>query len=611
MENTSSAWLRPKTTRRYIHPPKAEHMYTIWAEGKIIFGEIIQCIDWRSYRTLECSGLWLVHGEKDEQFDFHSAENRLPENGTPFHGLTHRSGDLCVDIDTFCDIDRKPTCFIRLRLTNTGSSPVREPLALLLRSGKEKELVFATPDEYDSYAPDVNVWKNAPVTWRAISTGARTVLVDEYVFLSACGMPVNWDDKAGALRFEAELAAGETAELYLSFGKGEVLPFDYGQEKARAQSFWNRELARIDRLPESIRNNPDRLRMIQNLAVHMMQCFCYQVGKNNLLPRQGGMQRLIWPWEALYGMAALGRIGDFSDYLEPVLSFYFDELQAPDGEVRPAGEGWGSITSCALYSFARYSLDVCGRFYYRYRDNAMAAFDWVKRTRASSASMEGCIAGLFPPMRGNDWGQEFQGWMTTDIINIECLEALADAAERFNDPRAAEIRAEVNDHLSVMRSIMHRFEVEAGDSDQLRIPLKPDGDDEQLLREFYPYLTVSQFTAMGVVTDENVQRVMNYCVASGIYFNGLYGHMPYEDGNIHIWYTSVPDYYWFLTWMRLGRRELAEDIIRCQIRYSMTDEYYMVERYADNDPYYVPWSPNSSANGRLISMLLDFYGDQA
>ena len=43
----------------------------------------------------------------------------------------------------------------------------------------------------------------------------------------------------------------------------------------------------------------------------------------------------------------------------------------------------------------------------------------------------------------------------------------------------------------------------------------------------------------------------------------------------------------------------------------MTDEYYMVERYADNDPYYVPWSPNSSANGRLISMLLDFYGDQA
>jgi len=39
----------------------------------------------------------------------------------------------------------------------------------------------------------------------------------------------------------------------------------------------------------------------------------------------------------------------------------------------------------------------------------------------------------------------------------------------------------------------------------------------------------------------------------------------------------------------------------------MTDEYYMLERYADNDPYYVPWSPNSSANGRTIIMLIDFY----
>ena len=51
-------------------------------------------------------------------------------------------------------------------------------------------------------------------------------------------------------------------------------------------------------------------------------------------------------------------------------------------------------------------------------------------------------------------------------------------------------------------------------------------------------------------------------------------------------------------------RRVAE-IINSQIRYSMSDEYYMIERYADNDPYYTPWSPNFSANGRTISMLLD------
>ena len=30
-------WQRAKTTRRYIHPPKAERMYTLWADGKIIY----------------------------------------------------------------------------------------------------------------------------------------------------------------------------------------------------------------------------------------------------------------------------------------------------------------------------------------------------------------------------------------------------------------------------------------------------------------------------------------------------------------------------------------------------------------------------------------------
>ena len=64
MQKTES-WLRPKTTRRYLHPPKAERLYTLWAEGKLILGEVNRCIDWRSYRWLDCHGLWLVQGEAD------------------------------------------------------------------------------------------------------------------------------------------------------------------------------------------------------------------------------------------------------------------------------------------------------------------------------------------------------------------------------------------------------------------------------------------------------------------------------------------------------------------------------------------------------------------
>jgi len=138
------------------------------------------------------------------------------------------------------------------------------------------------------------------------------------------------------------------------------------------------------------------------------------------------------------------------------------------------------------------------------------------------------------------------------------------------------------------------------------VPLCPSGDDEKLIKGFYPYFGFGRFTANQIVSDEDVDRILNYIKVEGIKGEkGLYGHMPYPDGNMHIWYTTNSDYDWFLTFKRLGRRTEAEDIVRCQIAYSMTDEYYMLERYADNDPYYVPWSPNASGNGRLLNMLLD------
>lgn len=610
MNTSFSSWQRPKTTRRYVHPPKAERMYTIWAEGKIILSQIEKGIDFRSYPHLECNGIWPVHGEDDQPFDFRFCENRIPENGTPIHGLIHRLDQLCVELEVFCSVERKPTCFLRIRITNNGTESLQHPFALLMRSGKEKQLVYGSPDVYKSYMPDVNVWKNAPVTWRRLGNQPTMTLTDEDVFLLAnTEYPMIWDGNAGALRFDVSLAAGESAELVFAFGKGGILPFDYAQEKKRTIDFWDRELTRLNKLPISITSNPEVFRAVQNLTVQLLQCFCYRVGENNLLARQGGLQRLIWPWESIFSLEALSRIGDFSDYIEPVLAYYFDVLQAPNGEIRPAGEGWANITASALYSFAKYCLTCSTRFYYRYRDHAMAAFDWIKRTRASSVTANGCFSGLFPPMRACDNELQFQAWMTTDIVNLDCLNAFADLAEHFNDPRAGEIRKEYQDYYQVMHRLFEQFEQEAEGSDQLRIPLCPNGNDKPLLDDFYFYFNHGRFTAAGIVKDEDTQRVLNYLINHGIYRNGLYGHMPYRDGNTHIWYTSNPEYYWFFTWLRLGDRKRAEEILEAQFRYSMTDEYYMIERFADNDPYFTPWSPNASANGRTIIMMLNLYQD--
>ena len=52
-------WQRPKTTRRYLHPPKAERMFTLWREGKIIFGEVESPVN-KPYGDIISQGVWFT-----------------------------------------------------------------------------------------------------------------------------------------------------------------------------------------------------------------------------------------------------------------------------------------------------------------------------------------------------------------------------------------------------------------------------------------------------------------------------------------------------------------------------------------------------------------------
>ena len=80
-----------------------------------------------------------------------------------------------------------------------------------------------------------------------------------------------------------------------------------------------------------------------------------------------------------------------------------------------------------------------------------------------------------------------------------------------------------------------------------------------------------------------------------------------ENGRCVAWYVCCHEYHWFKYFMRHGRLDMCERLLRGVYDYAMTDEYYMLERYNERDPYFAPWSPNASANGRTICMLLDFY----
>ena len=602
---------RPKTTRRYLHPAMSERFAALWVEGKLIYGDYDidiprsrLCEDRIYYQQISC-GIWPVWSKDLHRFNFKSAKNSVTEDGTPIHGLIFRQDKILFSMECFCNTARKSTVFGKVTIKNTGTKPSKEEISFLLRTTMERDLVCGYSDGYISHDPQVQQWLNITSRWYKLGD-LYTDGTNQLVF----DAPLTWDRRKGAAVFHVDLDAGQETSFTFKLDRGEVAQYRYVEEKEKATAFWNRELARINKLPQAVADDPAMVKTVRHMVAQLLQMFAYTT-EGLLIPRQGGMQRAIWPTEALSVIEGLCRIGDFGDYIEPVFSTYFGHMQLPSGEVGAMGIYWGSITAAVLYSFSQYCNTTNNKaFFGRYREKAYAGFRFIKDLRRSVTDSDEIAGGLFPPLRGIDWAHLFQCWTSTDVFNLLGLDSLADTFRDYGDPAADEIRQEHTAYLADMkRHFKKYYDAQAG-SEELRIPLMPVGDDTALVEDFYPLLYQGRFVFCGVLDNEtDVLRAYRHLVNTGITIEGLglYGHMPYRDGNDHIWYLSFPDLYWFEIWMQYGYREKAKEVLDAQLRYAMTEEYYFCERIDTNDPYYVPWSPNASANGRTLIMLSKYY----
>ena len=611
--NEPATWERPITIKRYLHPPMSERIFTLWAEGKILLGEVnvkefIVGDDYKTgrnyYFNLESCFAWLLHGKDGRQMDFRETDSLITDDGAPFHGIVCHAGDMRIKLEGLCNTERKATCFSKVTITNGGAAAAKDYVAILLRTGKEADLIFGAPNGYVRHDPDVTVQKALPVSWRkegeCYTDGIRVLRIREDIGES-------WDAQSGMILVPYDLKPGESREFTFSFDMGEISSFDYEEEKTKAQEFWTQELKAITKLPDKMAKDPQTLKMVRHLTTQMLQAFAYPIGEDYVLSRQGGLMSIVWPSESMYAIECLSRLGDFGKYLEPALSTHFDVMQRPDGEVRNVGAYWASVTAAALYSICSY-CDTAGKAYYdQYRHKMFAAYNWIVTQRRSVEDSEVLAGGLFPAGTSNDWSMVFQGWTLTDVFNLFALDALAETAERYGDPAAGEVRAEHAAYLADMKRHYKKYYDACEGSDMLKIPIKPVGDDQELIDNLFPLLYHGRFIWCGVIEkDEDIRRVYNYMLHNDIARKGgLYGHMCFEKGNEHVWYFSVTDYYWHKIWMRMGETALADEIVKANIGFAMSPEFNMQERYEDNSPYFAPWSPNISANGRLIMMMMD------
>ena len=584
------SWQRPKTTRRYLHPPLTERMFTLWREGKLVMGEVDRNASdsHKHYHEHMATVLLLVHSKYAQMFDFRNSECTKRQDGIPVHGLSLWAGGFEVDFEALFDTKRKTTCFAKISFTNTAPYKVSDRFGFVVRRGSESELVFGSPDGYKSYAPEVSAIRYAPGTFDFDGKTLRDG--DSFVDFKT-DMPLTYEN--GVLWLDIMADSGKTVSLTLSMGMGDVVEYDYEEQKQITADFWKKELERLT-------YNGKHLYYVKNLTVQMLQCFNYIKDTDILLFRQGGLQRLVWPWDAEPAIMALSRIGNFDDYLKKMFVSYFYAMQQKDGKIRVIGEDWAGNTGHFLNSFCDYCLTRNdGGFFKKYSDNAYRMFLFIKKLRKESDN------GLFPALRGCDWGEEFQYWIKTDVDNVIALRCYLKASKHFGGADTKEIAAELEDYTAAVQTVWQKFEDAARDSDTLRLPLTVDGDDSFLIDGFYPYLIHGAFVNSGFVKDDDIPKILKSMEEMGLCKNGLYGHMPYRNGDSHIWYTSWPELGWFYTFRRLGRYDKAQEIVDAQINYSMTDECYMVERFSDRDPWFVPWSPNASAAGRTILMLID------
>ena len=136
-------WKKPFTNKRYLHPPFAENIFTMWPDLKVICGDVIE----KTHGYIS-SGFRILVGEDLESPDFTEVKYNTRADGAPIHSLSQSIGDYTIRMESFCNIERRPTAFTEVVIENNTDRRLNETIALLPRTGREDHLVGTEVDGY-------------------------------------------------------------------------------------------------------------------------------------------------------------------------------------------------------------------------------------------------------------------------------------------------------------------------------------------------------------------------------------------------------------------------------------------------------------------------------
>ncbi len=624
--SSKQPWGKSHTPKRYISPPFSENIITLWPSSMIVIGEICGGKESQTFTQgkiaqskYDSSAIAFLY--KEQLFNQYKVTNKIREDGIPIHTICHKLDDAEFELESFCDSKRVSTVFARVTITNTTDSEISDMVTLVSRTGPEFDLLgICEPDGYTRSEPSIHRIKLLP-PWNHesgyMTDGTYTVFYkasENVKILDSKDFWNNFTDKDG-IYFNFTLKKGETATVDLCFGRGNVNShFSYDEEKKNAIGFWEEQFSKITLFPN--KNDPFTFKMFRSLVAQGLQMFNFPKDCDYVIMRQGSIQRRMWPTENRSMTQALALIGNFEEYHDAILNTYFNVLQDETGKIVNFGIHWASITGACIYGFA-YSAVKHKKLYEKYADGAYKAFLWIKEQVNSTYNDKLQTPGLFPADDDSDYPAVAQSWARTDVFNLVGIEKFAEVLEKYGDNRLNEVCDFAKKYRKTITDIFERFAKQAENEKYLVLPEDPKNDPEleKHLRkahphhgQFSPFILLYNGIA-GYGTKDAEKIIAYFRDELKDHKNGLV--LPFNEVNITSkgtqWYLNWLEYKLYFYYRRSGKPKIAKEFLQAQIKYAMTDEFYMAERYDDHDAYFTPWCPNCSAAGRTILMLCDWY----
>ena len=624
-------WRRPKTTKVYLQMPLSERIALLCPDFKILD---LSLLDDGTHVGQPGVGLLFLHGERMEAFPMHATAYRAVEVGLPIYAIRNRTAEgTHIEVEAFCKKMRNPDICFRVTLTNDTSRPLKGTLGLLPRSGQEKYMLNQHQEGYSPYRPNHKNWYMLKRTWKRTAPCVAESDMGT-LYLQGIEDSCSWQTQSyNGHSFEAAdyfcvsyaLAPNETLNftgiLHADPNRREEsLAFDYDVERKKVKEEWNFITSSIQRRPNTAQVKYQNVFL--HCAVQCMQMLAHYQGSDLIATRQGDVGRFVWPYEGVQVLIMLDRIG-LSEHTGAAYRYYCERWFVREGENRgmiQSQAGWENFTGSVMWGISEHLKYVYSKEEFLYFLPYLVAMrDWIQRKR--TADRTNGYDGIFPCGKGSDWGEIGQFWTFTDSHNVMALQSMAEMLLLYQNEEYETTLSLCEAYRT--RLIQIRDELYAGHETEesyifphmLGIPFE-DSENYSYYTDGAPYLLYTGLIAPG---SRMQQQMESFFLSRGQFENGLTGRMTscssmwdeaYFGGYGDVWYTMQSETYWIKAWMACGEQEKALNSLHALMRYGMTKEFVIAERYCSIEPWYSPWQPNGSGSARMLEILLTCFGEK-